>query len=299
VLDHLRIEHFEAWNKTSIAAVECRAGGGARWIVNNCLVQYNAPRGISTCDGINVTNNIVRHNGMSGIAGGADGATITGNHVYANADTDFYEPGFGSAGIKIVGKGHRVQNNDVRDNHGSGIWFDVNSEDAQILDNVVEDNERQGIMYEISCGSLVVAGNQVRRNGFGRANGAGYAAGIFISSSGPSTGDEFQIHDNVVENNANGISILQQDRPHCGTLTMKNIKAYDNVVRMSTADVPDVGGAHARTGFWGVNDPTNDFFHNTYYLHPSTGDFFHITANLTKSQWQAAGQDQNGTFIGY
>jgi hypothetical protein len=93
-----------------------------------------------------ILSNNVHHQGQIGIAGSGAGVIVEGNELAYN-NTDGFGPGHqGEAGgAKFTfTKGLVVRRNYSHDNHGPGLWTDLNNIDCLYDGNRVEDN-RNGI----------------------------------------------------------------------------------------------------------------------------------------------------------
>jgi parallel beta-helix repeat protein len=175
-----------------------------------------------------------------------------------------------------------LRRNFVHHNHGNGIWLDINNVGYLVEGNRVEDNYGQGIFVEISYGGKIL-NNEVRRNGLERGGSWLYGAGILIAHS-----PDVEVAGNTVEDNANGIAGIQQDR---GDHILENLWVHDNVVRMSRGRT-GVGDA---TGS-GAYSRNNRFDRNTYVLAGTAKYFTWNGGTLSDNEWRAAGQDVQGTF---
>jgi len=221
---------------------------------------------------------------------------VEGNEIAYN-NTAFFGAGHyaETGGSKFVAtNGLVVRNNYSHHNHGPGLWTDINNINCLYEGNRVEDNDWRGIFHEISF-ACVIRNNIVRRNGF-RSPGASQfeGAGILISNS-----SDVQVYGNTVEDNNAGIMAVEADRsadhpstygPHVVT----NLSVHDNIVRQT-----DAGRAGGIVD-WDLNtDPysaaaNNRWSHNSYVTGSTTK--WRWTADLTRAQWQALGQDANSTW---
>jgi nitrous oxidase accessory protein NosD len=160
--------------------------------------------------------------GIAAVRPAAD-VTIRGN-VIAGNNTQGFDPGWEAGGIKtLFQEGLVVTGNRVHDNFGRGIWTDTDTSGATIEDNRVWANAYAGIFVEASR-DVAVDGNVAWDNGWAPEGAAwGFGGGITLSSS-----DHVSVSGNTVAWNADGITILSQDRPddrdHVG------IDVADNVI---------------------------------------------------------------------
>jgi len=158
-------------------------------------------------------------------------------------------------------------------------------------DNLVEDNHWAGIFHEISY-TAVIRNNTIRRNGFLDPRGWYWRAGILIAAS-----SDVEISGNTVDDNANGIIAIQQDRGSgaLGPRLVKNLWVHDNRVLMRTGQtgvVTDTGDVAVFT------TRGNRFDRNSYYLGQNTRYFVWLKDDRTVAEWQAFGQDPLSTFVG-
>lgn len=278
---NLVIEKFGS--QAQDGAVDSRDASG--WIVENCTVRLNHGAGIYTADGSRVRGNQVVRNGQLGIAGRGDDVIVEDNEIAHNNWAGFSH-GWEAGGTKWVKTdGLVVRGNWSHDNHGPGLWTDEGNIRTAYVDNIVEDNYSSGIFHEISY-DAVIRDNEVRRNGAGHAEW-GYGAGIQISASSNVT-----VTNNVVEDNARGITLIMQERgdgPH-GPREVAGVTVSENTI----------GPGNGPTGlFSDVGDDAyfaekgNRFVGNTY-----RGDvtFEWMDGQVSAEQWREYGNDTDGTF---
>jgi parallel beta-helix repeat protein len=178
----------------------------------------------------------------------------------------------------------------VHHNVGPGLWTDVDNINTVFEKNVVEDNTGTGIFHEISY-DAIIRNNQVRRNGHSTCNWL-YGAGILVAHS-----SNVEVHGNTVEDNCNGIVGIQQDRgagPY-GPHELKNLYVHDNTVRMPSGQSGIADGSGGNAVYTSRN---NRFESNSYSIRLGEPAFGWMNQAMTKAQWQAAGQDKAGTFVG-
>jgi parallel beta-helix repeat protein len=288
----LVIEHYTP--PAQMGAV--KAGGNSAsdgtygWVVADCEVRYNATAGIRLGDHMQVLRTKVHHNGQEGIVGIGDNILIEGNEIAFNNYQDQFNPGWEAGGTKFVATdGLVVRNNYVHDNHGPGLWTDINNINTLYEGNRVENNTMMGIFHEISY-KATIRNNTVKGNGFALA-GWLYGAGIMVSAS-----RDVEIYGNTVSGNANGITAVQQNRGSgtYGAHIVSNVYVHDNTVSMTNGGRSGVAQDNGDNDVFNRN---NRFVHNTYYLGSNSRPFEWANAQLTESQWRGYGQDTNGTFI--
>ncbi len=262
------------------------AAAGTGWTVENCDLHHNSWAGLALSDGSIARNNKIHDNGVIGLAVSwvrSSGALVEGNEIYGNNTTgadEYYEAGgskFGETENLIV------RDNFVHDNNGPGLWTDIDNINTLYENNVVEGNSGAGIFHEISY-SATIRNNQVRGNGF-RNRGWLWEGGIMVAGS-----QNVEIYGNIVEDNYNGITLIQQDRGSgaIGPYLLRNVSVHDNTVVRSgrTGAVQDMGDQSMFT----TGDIT---FQNNDYA--SVVGFSWADRSLAWRQWQGYRMDLTGT----
>ena len=131
-----------------------------------------------------------------------------------------------------------VRTNNVHDNRGTGIWFDINNINSNILGNTINNNYADGIRYEISYKALI-SDNKLTGNGYGLATGGGrgmdyslYAVAAINVNSSP----DVEIRQNVVGRNQNGITAQMRSRGSgtYGAWDLHNLYVHNNDVTLAT-----------------------------------------------------------------
>jgi hypothetical protein len=131
---------------------------------------------------------------------------VAHNRIHHNnpdeAHSSSWEAGGGKAtrSVRLV-----FEENEVYANRGPGIWCDLECRNVTIRHNRVHHNEKAGIYVEISDGA-VIHDNAAWENGWKKVSW-GWGGGIVISSS-----RNIEVRNNVVAWNADGISVISQDR---------------------------------------------------------------------------------------
>jgi parallel beta-helix repeat protein len=211
------------------------------------------------------------------------GALVEGNEIYRNNTTradEYHEAGGSKFGAT---KNLIVRNNFVHHNNGPGLWTDTDNVNTLYENNVVEDNSGSGIFHEISY-SATIRNNQVRGNGF-RTRGWLWEGGIMLAGS-----QGVKINGNILEDNYNGITLIQQDRGSgaLGPYLLRNVTVRDNTVVRSgrTGAVQDVGDQAIFT-------TRNITFQNNDY--ENVVGFSWADRSLSWSQWRGYGMDLTGS----
>lgn len=278
------------------------------WILYRLEVDNNINFAVRIGSGTKVFNSHLHHNSTLNIGGvGSDVLidTCEINHGNASLAND---PGFESGGTKFV-KTLRltVQNSNIHDNGGPGLWMDINNIDYDLKNNTVSANAREGIVTEISAGGII-HGNTITGNGTGdpfRPQGYLWNAGIGVHAS-----RDVEIYNNILSGNFNGIVAIQQNRgaangdppEEFGPYIVINMDVHDNTV---TQNVPQAGGLLNLAGGAACDFGDNSIFtsrnnlwtNNTYFLqNPAFQAFAWNNATRTPAAWQGFGHDLTGTF---
>ncbi len=302
-VDDVTIANFvleQAANEAQVGAVETRqvppSRSGAGWRILHNEVRLNHGVGLGFADGATVSGNFIHHQGQLGFGAWGSGAVVSNNEIAFNG-TAGYSWEWEAGGSKSWETDHQtIVHNYVHDNRGPGLWSDGGNIDTVIEYNKVIDNWGAGIQYEISY-DATIRHNQVSGNGR-RHKGWAWEAGIQIQSSGG--GQLIDIAYNVVENNANGITLIDsgkrddEDPKPNGSHVVRNVRVHDNIVTMSagqaTGAVEDGDDPRIFTSH-------NRFEANTYYLDSlAEAHFDWAQPELNWNQWQAAenGHDLDG-----
>ena len=257
------------------------------WLVVGNEVHGNAGAGITVRDGdrVVIRGNRVHHNHQLGLrVEDTVGTVIEGNEIAYNNWLEEFNWGWEGGGTKFWDtEGLVVRNNHSHHNFGPGLWDDYNNNDVLYEGNVVEDNAGPGIFHEISY-KATIRNNTIRRNG--SDHGAWlWGAGIVIAAS-----QDTEVYGNIVQDNANGISLIQQNRGSGdrGAWIVRNNYVHDNEVSGGkTGAVQDIGS----TAIFRSN---NRFENNRY-----SGDVrwaWNGSTSISWAKWQAAGHDTTGTY---
>lgn len=220
---NLTIRNFgERGGNSDEGVVNHNAADG--WTLEHNTVTGNAGAGVMIGSGNVVRENCLSRNGQYGFnAYSPDPLTdivIRGNEIAGNNTYDWErkKPGCGCTG---GGKfwmvdGALVVDNWVHDNHGAGLWADMNNRSFTIEGNYIEGNDAEGIFYEASYNARI-SGNTFVRNGLvkGRMSPDFPTAAVYISESGSDSrvdgkyGEEFEITGNVFVDNWSGVILWE------------------------------------------------------------------------------------------
>jgi len=265
---------------------------GRGWTVEDNVIRLNHGAGLSLGPSMQVRNNHVLANGQLGVGGGDYYADIVveGNEIAYNNEAGF-DPAWEGGGAKFWATINLIaRGNWVHHNRGPGLWADFENFGMVYENNVVEDNEWAGILHEISY-AAVIRNNTVRRNGFQDPRGWYWRAGILIAGS-----SDVEIYGNTVEDNANGIVGIQQNRGAgaLGPWLISNLWVHDNRVQMQVGQT----GLVTDTGDMAIFESRNNHFdRNTYFLGAQAKVFTWMGDERTEGEWRSYGQDRAGTFV--
>jgi parallel beta-helix repeat protein len=263
-------------------------GEGKNWRIHDSESRWNHGVGIVLPPDSETLRNYVHHNGEMGFGSGAGSGAFEDNEIAFNVwnGTDC---GWECGGVKWAEVTEWiVTGNYVHDNQGPGLWADIDSRQMLFDSNRIEDNLLAGISYEISS-NAIISNNIFRRNGAKRF-GWGWFGQIQIQNS-----RGVEVHGNTLEldpvRGGNGIMIIQQNRGHKHMPSGNTI--HDNDITMA-------GGEGAVAGWFADYKPhkfaaSNHFDSNHYHVYDTGGPFWAPNEWVGFADWQATGQDPNGT----
>lgn len=271
---------------------------GTDWKVMDNEVHSNNI-GIRLKMGSQALRNHVHHNGQLGMVVNGPSDTV-GNPIIIEDNEISYNntlasnPGDEGATKFFKANGLEVRGNWVHHNTGNGLWTDGDNIDVIYEDNLVEYNTKIGIFHEISY-DAVIRNNTVQFNTPGIGESVWHGAQIHLQTS-----KNTEVYGNTIKGVANGIGIVDSNRIGgiYGPWETKNNSVYNNDIQM---------GVGATTGAVGPEDRVitteynNKFWGSTYRV-PGSGDFWRwaksgADVNLNWSEWQATGNDTDGTRI--
>jgi hypothetical protein len=146
------------------------------------------------------------------------------NRIHHNNPKRQFDPGWEAGGGKASNvDGLVFARNRVWANRGPGLWCDINCRDVVFRKNRVHHNENAGIYYEISK-NAVITRNRVWENGWAFTPW-GWGGGIVVSSS-----RNVMVRNNVVAWNADGISVISQNRGSTTWNRVEDVRVRDNFV---------------------------------------------------------------------
>ena len=117
----------------------------------NNEVRLNYGVGITVQGGSTIKGNEVHDNGEMGLGGNGDNILVEGNNIHANGFWSGIDPTWEGGGTKFAQTNNLiVRDNYSHDNHGLGLWTDIDNINTLYEGNVVVDNDGGGISHEIS-----------------------------------------------------------------------------------------------------------------------------------------------------
>lgn len=214
----------------------------SNWTLRNSVLS-DAHGGVVSLTGgssLRLLDNDISRGGQLGVHGyRATGALVQGNRIHDN-NTEGFDPSWEAGGLKIVRHTNAtLDGNEVWGNQGPGLWCDIDCTGAVISNNRVHDNTKPGIAYEISRSGRIF-GNTVWRNGWENPDW-GVGAGILCDGC-----DHTEIYDNTLAWNANGITILSQNRADSQLVVQNHV--HDN--RIISGVLPNYSTALAWNENW-------------------------------------------------
>jgi len=286
--NNVRVEGLEVTGYNSNPQDGAIQAGGDGWVIRGNDVNNNAAVGIRVYRGDNawIEGNNIQRNGQLGISVAySTGTTVENNEIAYNNWEKKFSWGFEAGGTKFWSTtGLVVRNNWSYQNIGPGLWTDTDNINTLYEGNLIEDNYANGILHEVSY-SVVIRNNTIRRNGFGHDAWL-WGGGIVLSSSGNAT-----IYGNTLEDNYNGITMVQQNR---GSGSYGPHIVENNVVRDNL--IIDSGRSGAAED---IVDKSLFSAGNTFQNNDYRGDvgWEWGGGNKSWSSWLGYGLDANGSYI--
>jgi parallel beta-helix repeat protein len=295
---------------------------GAAIACDSCMIDHvdvslAHGRGVDVDDLSVVTSSAVHDNGQAGIGIGKRRIGSTGSSGVVAANSVYRNGWIRCLGIcggikASTAVGLSIVDNVVSKNLGTGIWMDNDSIDFRISGNTVVSNRTAGIEAEISYDG-VIEGNTVTGSGLRPLKDRISVGAIHVLASGacsqscpPGTGSGIVISGNTVGTvsrpNAFGIVLRQMDRGsgRYGPHLVRNVTVTGNGVVL----IQGWTGAVDPREDTGIYDAGNAFTANTYTVpHVRAAVFRWMSSTgqadawLTFAQWQAEGNDVDGTLI--
>jgi parallel beta-helix repeat protein len=292
---------------------------GTNWVVQNNEVLLNHGAGVRVGYNIQILNNYIHDNGQLGISGGIGvpsapatqalnaNILIQGNTINHN-DYAGFSPVFGSGGFKVGStNGVTLRGNTIQNNLGSGIHFDVNSQNSLVDGNTITDNtDADGLQKEISYGTSIFRNNIILRNGAQViSNNTTYQIAVRSSSGVNAYCNVMEISSAAGEN---GWSVNASNRGYNQFPPYQYLAATGNSFHHNTV-IWDAGAngvvgefqsdAANQPGFFGNNTPP-DF--STYHVAGATSPTYFVYDNNNSQDnsgqnfpgYQGSGADMHG-----
>lgn len=286
-----------------------QANGTSGWIIDSVEANANANLGIRIGNRMQVLRSNLHHNGTINIGGVGRATIVDGiSSTFGNQGCP-HDPGFESGGSKFAATDSLIVRNSVfSDNCGVGLWLDINNRDYELSNNLIERNYREGISVEVSHRGKVF-GNTLNANGWPidpfRGNGWLWDAGIGIHAS-----DSVEVYNNILNENFNGIVIIQQLRQNPpetyappGGYFARDVYFHDNTVyQRTTAGCGGwcfAAGAVQDVGDNAVFTSRNNRWENNHYFVAARTDqlFAWMNVNQLWAAWNTIGHDSPGGTI--
>ena len=271
--------------------------GNKGWIIQDNEVRLNYAVGIKVEPGENskIIGNYVHDNGQLGLGGSGNDILVEGNEIAKNGFWSGIDVLWEGGGFKFANtNGLIVRGNYSHDNHGPGMWTDINNIHTLYENNLVVHNTHIGITHEISY-DAVIRNNTLIGNGYGDPRGWLWGAEIQIQNS-----KNVDVYGNRIDmtGGGNGVVLIQQNRGSgtYGPYGTTGNHIHDNVI----VDHDNTGneGDNERTGncdrcvggvadynWAGMANGGNTWSNNQYYM-PDVGNRFWWgeTYNFTEFQ---------------
>lgn len=271
--DNVTIQGFTMKHAASPAQLGALENDGhADWTIQNNVLSdtHGAVVFLNDAEELKLLDNDISRGGQQGVSGDSlTGAVVRGNHIHDN-NTEAFDSGWEAGGLKITRSADlTLDQNEVDHNGGPGLWCDIDCRNVAFTNNRVHHNAKAGIMYEISHYGTIT-GNAAWENGWGHPSW-GWGAGILVSTS-----DHTEVANNVVAWNADGISIVSQERSD-GTPVVENYVHDNTIVVADDPSNPDatfgMGWLEDYSGMLGDPASDNRGEANAFYYPTPEGDY--------------------------
>lgn len=272
VLRGCRVTNYAPPNLQSAAVqgtIDDETTGGSGWIIDNVEIDHSSVTGLRLGTGMLVRSCYIHDNTTFGVSGPGTGIVFDRNTVSSNGTTNNAE----SAGSKFVlTVNARITNNLFQDNNGPGIWLDIANDGYLVENNTSLNNYSEGIVIEIGYAGII-RNNVVRYSGMRSSRSSGFVwnAGIGIHAShGSSTSNRIEVYGNLLEGNAQGITLLEQPRgssfpgepPQVDpVMIVSHVTIHDNVVHLQAVPGSLIGSSLSATV--GADENTGGMFDKT------------------------------------
>jgi hypothetical protein len=204
-------------------------------------------------------------------------------------------------GVNAATPGLTITNTISHHNIGHGGWDDVGSQYITVQGSHFYTNEGAGYSHEIGC-DINFTGNEVDHNGNSLKNPSPGQAALVVNDSNNGTFSGNTFHDNTngaVNLFFQATHAAMQSNPCLGAAndgdtsnSMKNNTVQGNSFYVCSTNA-SVG--YTDSDLSKASSRNNVFLLNTYHMGSNTGAFWTNPFAETWSQWQADGEDLQGT----
>jgi parallel beta helix pectate lyase-like protein len=244
--------------------------GGRNWTIQDNEVRLNYAVGITARDGSKILGNYVHDNGQMGLGGSGDNILVEGNELAKNGFWSGVDVLWEAGGFKFANTDNLiVRGNYSHDNHGSGMWTDIDNIRTLYEYNLVIRNTHIGITHEISY-DAVIRNNTLIGNGYRDPRGWLWGAEVQIQNS-----KNVDVYGNRIDmtGGGNGVVVIQQNRGsgEFGPYVATGNHIHDNV--FVDHDSNGLIGGVADYNWSGVVNGDNTWDNNRFYM-PNMGNRF-------------------------
>ncbi len=286
-VSNLTVEKYNAPAQAS--AID--GGSGQGWTIQHNEIRLNYGVGANVGANGKILGNYVHDNGEMGLDAGGANVLIQGNEIARNgfwSGIDVFWEGGGGKFTETTNL--QVLDNYSHDNHGFGLWTDIDNTGTLYAGNLVTNNDGGGINHEISY-DAIIRNNTLIGNGAADQGDGNWLWGgqVQIQNSGG-----VQIYGNYVDYTKGGVGIglIQQDRGSgaYGAHTTTDNSVHDNVLIDDTGT--GITGGAADYDEAGLLDGGNTFANNHYFGTDGEGFWWGDTNSFADF---AAGTRETGT----
>ena len=263
--------------------VEIGTGGG--WTVQNCEISESTHLGlVFNGPGNKILHNQVHHNRQGNIKGFGRDNLVEGNEISHGNYRDEFPAGGEGGGTKFLKSTNLILRNNWVHHNKNGLWCDFDNDQIVYEDNTVEDNADNGIFQEYGY-NVVIRNNTVRRNG----------RGIKITST-----RNCEVHDNTVTDNS-WLWASERDRQlsgRHGIYRLRDLNVHDNTVTLTGVRSGIRDNLQGSPLAW--DTAANNRFDRNHYTDQSGAAkpfFWENNQDYSWAEWQAAGNDVNGSLV--
>ena len=267
-----------------VGAVNGEAGTGPlsqHWTVKWSDIRLNHGMGLRIGDYMWVYQNHIYDNGQLGMGGTGKNVVVQNNEIYYNNYAGYaYMVAGGTKFVRCYNL--KIQYNNVHNNHGPGLWTDIDNDYVLMEHNTTSYNLIAGIFVEISYHETVRY-NYISNDAYDpRGSSIWWGAGILVNSS-----PDVSIYGNTVKYCMNGIGGIQANRGTgaYGPYLIQNLSVHGNTIYQvnGTAEgiVKDSNYDNSVYTSWN-NHFQNDVYNLSY---PTHNYFYWLGAYHTLAWW--------------